>query len=340
MSDPLNPSAPMQGTDTGAAPKPTPWGAPGTGPAARWPWLRPMVLLLAPLCLVFALAPTLYSNGSLLFNLMVYAALAQGVNLLYGFTGYLPFGYVGFFGMGAYGASIGMLTLHLWPPLALLAGGIGAVLLALILVPLLRLSGAYFSIASLAAAEALYYVVSNPSLQGVTNGPYGINLENFFDAPASYAAMVVILALAVGLVVYVRRSRFGLSLMAIRDNPVSASMAGIDVVRTRSLAWLLSAFVAGVVGAVYAWHTSVFYPNSVFDLAITVFAIVFALFGGVGTVLGPLLGAIVLYGLYNVIGLSDPQYFQLIYGFLIVLLVLFLPTGLISLVRRRHRDVL
>lgn len=299
-----------------------------------------MALVLVPLLVVFAIAPRFYSNGSLLFNLMVYAAMAQGVNLLYGFTGYLPFGYVGFFGMGSYAASILMLSFHLWPPLALLGGGVAAMLLAVLLVPLLRLSGAYFSIASLAAAEAVYYVVSNPSLQGVTNGPYGINLANFFNAPASYAAMVVVLGISVGLVIYLRRSRFGLSLMAIRDDRISASTAGINVIRTRSLAWLLSAFVAGAVGAVFAWHTSVFYPNSVFDLSITVFAIVFALFGGVGTALGPLFGAIVLYGLYNVIGLSDPQYFQLIYGLLIVVLVLFLPTGLISLVRRRNRDVL
>lgn len=108
-------------------------------------------------------------------------------------------------------------------------------------------------------------------------------------------------------------------------------MAGVNVVRERTFAWLISATLAGLAGAIYAWAVSVFYPEAVFDLSISVFAIVFALFGGVGTVLGPLLGAVVLYGVYNYIGVSQPQDFQLIYGVLIVLIVLFLPNGLLSI---------
>lgn len=298
------------------------------------------ILIVVLAAVVFSLLPNVYGNQSVLFDLMVYIALAQGVNVLYGFTGYLPFGYVGFFGMGAYGASLAMLTLHLPPLLAIVAGGILAMLLGLILSPLLRLSGAYFAIASLAASEAVYYLVSNPALQKVTYGPYGISLVNDFDPTASYFTMVVVLALSVALVLYLRRSRLGLALQAIRDDAVSAAMAGVDVVRERTIAWMLSAGLAGVVGAVFAWQISVFYPETVFSLSTSIFAIVFTLFGGIGTLLGPIFGTVVLYGMYNVIGISDPQYFQLIYGLLIVGLVLFLPDGVASLLRRRGVHVL
>ncbi len=283
---------------------------------------------------LFIVLPFVYGNHDLLFNMMMYLALAQGINVLFGFTGYLPFGYVGFFGSGAYGASLAVLLLHLPPVLALLVGAVIAVLLALLLAPLLRLSGAYFAIASLAASEVVYYIVSNPHLESLTQGPYGISLARAYDADASYAAMVVVLALAFGVVVYLRNSHLGLALQAIREEPVSAEFAGVNVVRERTCAWLLSAALAGLAGGTYAWHVSVFYPKSVFDLNISVFAIVFTLFGGVATLLGPIVGTLLLYGLYNWIGISQPEYFQLVFGIVIVMLVLFLPNGLASLLRR------
>ena len=147
------------------------------------------------------------------------------------------------------------------------------------------------------------------------------------------------MALTLGLVVYLRNSRFGLSLQAIREDAISAGMAGINVVRGRVIAWLLSALIAGLIGGVFAWYVSVFYPETVFSPDFSIFAIVFALFGGIATITGPILGVVILYGIYNTIGISTPQYFQLIYGLLIVCLVLFLPNGLVSLFRRWGIDV-
>ncbi len=301
-------------------------------------WRDGAVLLAMAVALL--LLPRVYQNQMLLFQLMVYLALSQGVNILYGFTGYLPFGYVGFFGVGAYGASLAMLDLHLAPLAGIVAGGLIALVLGLILSPLLRLSGAYFAIASLAASQAVYLVIANPALQSVTYGPYGIQLANQFDPSASYYTMLVVLLLAIAVVLYIRRSRFGMALQAVRDDPVSAAMAGVPVVRQRTMAWMISAGLAGVVGGVYAWQTSVFYPDAVFTLSISIFAIVFALFGGVGTLLGPIFGTVVLFGMYNMIGISDPQYFQLIYGLLIVALVIFLPDGVASLLRKKGIHVL
>lgn len=300
-------------------------------------WAAPVAL--AAVVAVFAVLPLAYSNQFLLFSLMMYMALAQGLNIIYGYTGYLPFGYVGFFGSGAYGFALAVTYLH-WPPeVCLLLGGVAAVLIGLVLTPLLRLSGAYFAIANLAAAEALDYLVSNPNLTGVTQGPYGMSLPAIYAPNKAYWAMLAILAVASGISAWLRNSRLGLGLVAIRTDVVAARMSGVNVVALRSLAWLISAAVAGLAGAAFAWYISVFYPETVFAVSVTVFAIVFVLFGGVGTVLGPLIGTAVLYGVYNVIGVSEPQFFQLAYGLLIVVLVLFLPDGIVGPLRRWRIDV-
>ncbi|MBU6491636.1 branched-chain amino acid ABC transporter permease [Pandoraea sp.] len=302
-------------------------------------FLRHILLVLVPVVGAALVLPHVYSNQLLLFNFLVYLVLAQGVNVIYGFTGYLPFGFVGFFGAGAYGFALAVMHLHASPLVGMLFGAAAAVLLGVVLTPLLRLSGAYFAIANLAAALAAYQVISNPSLESLTKGPYGVSLSGVFNPQLSYHIGVLILAATLLLVIYLRNSRFGLSLQAIKDDPISASMAGVAVVRGRTVAWLLSALIAGLIGSDFAWYVSVFYPETVFSAEFSVFALVFALFGGVATVTGPVLGVLLLYGLYNAIGISTPQYFQLIYGALIMLLVLFLPNGLTSLLQRRGVDV-
>ena len=135
--------------------------------------------------------------------------------------------------------------------------------------------------------------------------------------------------------VWLRNSRFGLALQAIRDDPVSAGMAGVSVVRGRTIAWLLSALVAGLVGGVFAWHISVFYPDTAFDLGISIFATVFVLFGGATTLTGPLLGV-----LHPVRRLQCDRHHRAAV-FPVHLrradrgLVLFLPNGLVSLLTAR-----
>lgn len=295
---------------------------------------RDILLVAVPVAGLMAVAPFLYGNLLLLFNVTMFLTLAQGLNIIYGFTGYLPFGYVGFFGAGAYGFGVAVTSLHVPPLAALLAAGGTSVVLAVVLTPLLRLSGAYFAIANLAAAQGVYQVVANPDLEWLTRGPYGMTLA-VHDPAWSYGAAVLILFGALVGVAVLRHARFGLALQAIKDDPVSAAAAGVPVVRLRTIAWLLSALVAGLAGGAYAWVVGTFYPESVFDLGISIFAVVFTLFGGAATLLGPILGVLILYGLYNTIGITVPQYFQLIYGALIVGLVLFLPQGLVSLLTRR-----
>jgi len=294
--------------------------------------LIPVVVALA----LFVVAPRLYDNLSFLTTMAVYAILAQGVNVIYGFTGYLPFGYVGFFGAGAYGASLAITYWHVSGVEALLIGAVLSALISLLLSPLLRLSGAYFALATLAASQTLYYIVANESW---TFGESGMSLPQVLTVDQIYTIAVVIATVSVAIVVYIRDSHFGLSLRGIQSDRVSAAMAGVNVVRTRTIAWLISATLAGLAGAVWAIMTSAFYAESPFDLTVSIYAIVFALFGGVRSVLGPVFGAVVLYSLYQYIGVSNPQQFELVYGVLIVVLVLFLPGGLSSVVGYAKRRI-
>jgi branched-chain amino acid transport system permease protein len=297
--------------------------------------VRHLSFIVVPLIAIFAVLPAVYQNHLLLFNFVIFLILAQGVNIIYGFTGYLPFGYVGFFGAGAYGFAIMVMQAHATAPVAVLVAGLVGVALGLLLTPLLRLSGAYFAIANLAASLAVLHLVANPALESITRGPYGVSLTGAFNPTLAYAAALVMLALTLGIVVFLKNSSFGLALQAVREDSVSASMAGVNVVRMRVIAWLTSALVAGFAGGVYAWYVSVFFPDDVFSANFSIFAIVFALFGGVATITGPIIGVVALYGVYNLIGFTTPQYFQLIYGLLIMVLVLFLPAGLASLATRR-----
>ena len=297
--------------------------------------LKHMLFIALPVLVIFAALPGIYQNHLLLFNFVIFLILAQGVNIIYGFTGYLPFGYVGFFGAGAYGFAVLVMHLHAPAVVAVLAAGLVGVVVGLLLTPLLRLSGAYFAIANLAASLAVLHFIANPALEQITRGPYGVSLSATFNPTYAYAAALVVLALTLGGVVYLKNSRFGLALQAVREDAVSASMAGVNVVRMRVIAWLASALVAGLAGGVYAWYVSVFYPDNVFSGEFSIFAIVFALFGGVASITGPIVGVVILYGIYNLIGFTTPQYFQLIYGLLIIGLVLFLPAGLVSLATRR-----
>lgn len=293
------------------------------------------ILVVVSVVVLFIFLPFIYNNKSFLFNLLMYMTLAEGLNIIYGFTGYLPFGYVGFFGAGAYSTALAILFFHVHPLIGVFLGGVGAFVIGIVFMPLLRLSGAYFAIANLAASQALYYIVANPDLEKITQGPYGISLASVYNPQLSYFTMLAVLVFSMIIVIAIRFSDYGLALLSIKEDRVSASLSGINVPLERSIAWGLSSFIAGLTGGTFAWYVAVFYPSTVFSLEISVFVIVFVLFGGIGTLIGPLVGSALLYSFYNFIGISTPQYFQLSYGFLIIILALFLPNGILSIFEKR-----
>ncbi len=295
--------------------------------------IRIMIITYAILFILFLVGPFFYSNQAFFESLVVFMALSLSFNMIYGFTGYLPFGYAAFFAIGSYGFGIGVLR-GLGPIFSILVGGLLSVGLGLLFSPMLKLRGAYFAIANLAAFEGVYYIISNQSLTAYTGGPYGISTAHVFNPTLTYYISILILFIIILTTFMIKRSNFGLALKAIKDDPTVASLSGINVVLYRSTAWLLSAMFAGISGALYGWFISFFYPSSVFSINYSLFSMVFTIFGGPGTILGPIIGTGILYSIYDIVGILYPAYFALFFGLLIIVLIIFLPEGMKSLLKK------
>jgi branched-chain amino acid transport system permease protein len=271
-----------------------------------------------------------------MLQLFMWIALAGSWNIISGLTGYVSFGHVAFFGAGAYATAI-LIVKAAWSwPAAALAGGGVAVLLALVIgYPCLRLKGPYFAIAMLGLNEVLRALVSY--FEGLTGGGLGLSLPTLDATFPIYYAMGLIAAAVTGLTYTIVTSRFGLRLMTIREDEVAAEAMGIDTFRHKLYAFLLSAVGAGIVGGLAARDQGYIEPISVFPLLTTITMIVMALFGGKGTVWGPVLGAVVLFVFQEVVWARFIYLHQLFFGGIIVAVVLMMPRGVLGLLQMRYR---
>jgi len=285
--------------------------------------------------LFFVLGPLLPLQTPYLFYLMVWITMATSFNIIYGYTGYLPFGYVAFYGTGSYVAAVLWSRLGIPISLAILVGGVGGVLLSLLFAPTLRLKGIYFAIVNFSCAMALRIVIANLP-EGVAGGSLGISLATIYSPIISYYFMFLVMVLSVLSIWKLSRSRLGIALRCIRDDSEAAEVMGIDLARCRLKAWVLSAIFPSLAGGIDAWYTAIIDPPSAFNLLITAKTIVYAMFGGLGTVSGPILGAISLYTLDDFIWGKFPLLNLLVLGSMIVILVLFLPRGIIGTIGRAY----
>lgn len=269
-------------------------------------------------------------------TVFLYVALAASWNVISGFTGYTSFGHVAFYGVGAYAAAI-LITDHAWPwLLAFLAAGLAAVVLALVIGwPCLRLKGPYFAIAMLGLAEVLRIVAL--TWEGLTYGGSGIPMLPALSIRGFYFLMGALALAAVAVGWAVARSKFGLRLLALREDEVGAEMMGIDATTHKLAAFLLSAFLPGVAGGVNASYVGFIEPLSTFAVLITIQMIIMTMFGGRATALGPVIGAVVLTIVREALWARYPYHYQMLFGVLIVALILFMPEGVMGLVRARRR---
>jgi branched-chain amino acid transport system permease protein len=266
----------------------------------------------------------------------MWIALAGSWNLISGLTGYVSFGHVAFFGAGAYTAAI-LVTSAGWPwLLAAGAGGVAAVALALVIgYPCLRLKGPYFAIAMLGLNEVLRALVSY--FEGLTGGGNGISLPTLDATRPIYYVMALLAAAVTAAAYLIVTSRFGLRLMTIREDEVAAEAMGIDTFHHKLGALLLSAVGPGIAGALMARDQGYIEPLSVFPLATTVTMIVMVLFGGKGTVWGPVLGAVVLFVAQELVWARYPYVHPLLFGAIIVAVVLLVPRGVLGLLQVKYR---
>lgn len=261
-------------------------------------------------------------------TMLVYLAATQGWNILAGYAGEASLASSAFIGAGAYTAALLSIRLGL-PPLLLIAASalVGALLALLLAVPLLRVRGDYFIIASLAAALAVQALVVNV---GALGGASGLNLaiDDLPSGTALFSLAAVVAAVAALASVAVRGSSFGLRLMALRDDADAAQGVGVDVFRHRLGALLLSSALISTAGAVLALQQVTVQPGSALSLGWTINILLMGVVGGLGTLLGPLVGVVVVYyGLVQQLS-GTPTLGLVVEGVVLILVVLVAPRGL------------
>ncbi len=290
--------------------------------------------LLAVVMLALILLPAFAGRYTvfILYILFLYIGLAQSWNLVAGYTGLISLGHAAFFGIGAY--TTGMLITYLGVPFgpAAIAGGLVAALFsAVISVPTFRFRGIYFAIGTLILAEALRIWMINWEVTGGAQGLHfpvgsGPSLNGFYYTMLGIATSLILLT------VVILRTKLGIGLRAIRDNEDGAQNMGVNTFRTKLYAFLISAFAAGLMGAVHATKLGAIEPYSIFGIAWTTTMINIVIIGGIGTVTGPIIGAIFITLLSENLA-SFYTYHLIITGIILILTIRFMPSGIWGAIR-------
>lgn len=297
--------------------------------------LRASILVIVLIALI--LLPEYGSDTLIQFAIstLLLAVLAQGWNIIGGYAGYPSFGNSVFYGLGAYGVGIAMAQLHLSFAVGMGLGVVLAAVFAMCLgIPVLRLKGHYFAIATLALALAMSAIVSNIPLAGQN---IGLVLPPLNNDPFFYELSLGLLVLATLTVWWLTRSRFGFGLIAIRENEEGAVVMGVDTTRYKIIAFVLAGVFSALAGGIHAYWITFLDPESAFDITLNVKMIIMAVFGGPGTIFGPIVGSFILSAISEVLSSEVTSIAGLFFGLVIVVAVILMPRGLADVSRRFRR---
>ncbi len=310
-------------------------------------WKQPFLWATLLVILVFALIPIVTGSAALREDwllILLYLVLASSINIIMGYTGYVSFGHIVYFGIGGYVAFFLIQQAGMHLVFATLIGGLVAVLIAVLIgMPVLRLRGAYFALATIGINEAMRNFVANFE-------PFGGSVGMFFNYEVytayggakdalwlAYYGMVVVALAVVATSFFVKKSKFGLGLMAIREDQDVAQVLGIDPARHKVTAYAISAFFPALAGALFFFKNGVIEPGPAFLLHRSIEGLVMVMLGGYGTVLGPIVGAFVYERLRSFL-ITNPTFssFHLfIAGLLLLLIVLFVTAGVVGWLRQK-----
>jgi branched-chain amino acid transport system permease protein len=278
------------------------------------------------------------------FLILMLVIMATSINIIMGYTGYVSFGHVVFFGLGGYVSFALMMRFQLHFVLAALAGGGAAVVFAIVLgSAVLRLRGAYFALATIGVNEATRSLVMNfGPLGGATGMFFNYAIYTQYGGAKmalwlAYYAIVAVALLSITASYFVKRSKFGLGLMAIREDQDVAMIVGIDPARSKVAAYVISAVFPAMAGASFFFRNGIIEPNTAFELLRSIESLVMVVLGGIGTVAGPIVGAAVYEWLRGFL-ITNPTLanFQLfLAGLLLLVVVLFVRAGLVGWLRNR-----
>ena len=259
---------------------------------------------------------------------LLIATLAQSWNILGGFTGYVSFGNSVFYGLGTYGTAIVMAQFNQSFWLGLVVGAVLAIVCALVLgIPILRLRGPYFAIATLGLSATMGAVFANLPIAGAN---IGLILPLTRADAMFYELSLGLLVVCTGVVAWMSRNRLGMALIAIREDEDAADAMGVHTTLYKVLALVLSAVFTAIAGGIHAYWITFIDPASAFDLTLNVQMVIMAVFGGPGTIFGPVIGAFILSAIYEYLSSSISTAAALLFGVVIVLAVVFMPKGIID----------
>jgi len=297
--------------------------------------MKALRLLLILIALAVLIAVPWFGSDVLVqfgINALLLAVLAQGWNIIGGYTGYASFGNSAFYGLGSYGVGIAMVQWDLPFGVGLAFGVLLSVVFAILLgLPVLRLKGHYFAIATLALAQVMAAIVSNVKLAGQNIGLVLPPLNN----DMLFYELALALLVAVTLTIWwLSRSKFGFGLIAIRENEEGAAVMGVNTTLYKVMAFALSGVFSALAGGIHAYWVTFIDPESAFDISLNVKMIIMAVFGGPGTVLGPIVGALSLSAISEVLSSEVTSIAGLFFGVVVVAAVVLMPRGLADIIRQ------
>ena len=276
-----------------------------------------------------------------LFLTYCHIVLAQGWNLAAGYTGQISLGQHAFFGLGAYTTALiwradffGMN--HYFNPLTMVLSGLVPMVFAVAIgVPLLsKLHGDYFALGTLGFGEIVKVVVMKG--RGFTGGPIGVILpSSVYETLRPHYWTALFLAFAATAVIYlIARSRMGLALVAVREDETAALSNGINILKYKVLALAICAFLVGLCGSLYTYYLFHVSPDGFLILKWTIYPILMCVMGGSGTVIGPVLGTVLMTGVFTLANIWFPAIHPIFSGIIIILVMLFMPNGIVRIGQR------
>ncbi|MDP3841022.1 MAG: branched-chain amino acid ABC transporter permease [Oxalobacteraceae bacterium] len=305
--------------------------------------------IIAMLLAVYIAVPLAFGSDNYVMSLVVAAMVIGGIALSWALLGNLggmvSFGHSAFFGVGAYTSAVLSMKFGVPVFVAILLGGVGAVVASLAMLPVLRLRGPYFALAILAYAHIFRILATEWT--SVTGGSGGLSSVprlpeilgyDFSSKTGGYLVILTIVLAFAAIYQYIRRSHYGLALRAMHESEDATRVVGVNSTLLKGLMLLVSAFMTGVVGAFNAHYINFLEPDYAFSGLWVTIPIVAAIFGGYRTITGPIVGAVVVYLIDQLIFKNlMPSGHQLVLGVLLVAMIVFSPEGLLSLVRKFTR---
>mgnify|MGYP001347235156 FL=1 len=288
------------------------------------------------------LSPEVYYL-SFMFSVFMYVILASSWNLIGGYAGYLSFGHAAFFGIGAFATAKMAAVFELPPVLTILAaipaGAIAALVALIIGYPCLKIRGPYFAVVTLCFAFVVDLAVKNIEYLG---GAEGIWMQ-IMDVPEKlsrsimYEVMLLLMVVTLAVAWWIGRSRLGAGLRAVRSDEEVAETMAIPTARIKIQAFILSAFFPGIAGGLFAYYLTYIHADVVFNINISILIVLMAMFGGGGTWLGPIIGAVILTVVNELLStFAQAEIARIIYGALFIVVTIFMPNGILDFFRKKN----